>query len=137
MVSRGRPGNRRFSNSKRPSSSSKPTGASGGLRPPLVPWVLKRRMAVSTPKIDDFRADFLKQNCLDLWAQQLAQTQHNDNVQAQQHNVGGPGAPGSYILWVWVAPGARETLPSTPTLWQGFPGPRGRPSPRGRPKAGK
>ncbi len=28
--------------------------------PHLRPWVLRRKMAVSTPQIDDFRADFLK-----------------------------------------------------------------------------
>ncbi len=34
---RGRPGNRRFWESKRPSSSSKPTGAGGGRSPPPAP----------------------------------------------------------------------------------------------------
>ena len=57
-----------------------PRAQVGGEAPHMRPWVLRRKIAFSIPKIDDFRADFLKQNCLDLWAQQLAQTQHNDNV---------------------------------------------------------
>ncbi len=38
-----------------------------GFAPHLQPWVLRRKMAVSIAKIDDFRADFLKHIFLDLW----------------------------------------------------------------------
>ncbi len=60
LTLRSRPGNRRFLKSKRPSSSSKPTGACGGEAPHLRPWVLKRKMAASNPKSTISGPTFLK-----------------------------------------------------------------------------
>ena len=50
--------------SKRPCSSSRPAGASGGLRPTPAPVGFEEEDGRFDPQIDDFRADFLKSEFL-------------------------------------------------------------------------
>ena len=61
LILKSRPGNRRFWGSKRPSSSSKPTGAGGRRSPPPAPMGFEEEDGRFDPKqINDFGADFLK-----------------------------------------------------------------------------
>jgi hypothetical protein len=57
----------------------------GGFAPHLRPWVLRSKMAVSTKKIGDFRADFLKSEFLDLWA--FSQPQARERRRPSAHCV--------------------------------------------------
>jgi hypothetical protein len=76
-------------------------------------------MAVSTSEIDDFRADFLKSEFLGPLGTSYACTrgwhQWGGQKKTENPSLGGPGKP------------RQKVVSFAPTVWQGFPGPRGRP----------